>query len=253
MEQALAVIFWLGQACFVIQTDGVTILTDPFNAQVGYEVTQIPGVDVVTVSHEHFDHNNVAMAEGSPAVLRGLAKGGKSVNAIDEKVKGVRIYTVSSYHDDAKGAKRGLNAIFVFEVPLRDALTSAPLRIVHMGDFGETRLDPERIKAIGPVDVLLVPVGGFYTIDAAGADQLLADLHPKIVVPMHWKTAKTEKLPIQSDSEFLKNKKHVLRGGAVSGNRLMITRGLLKQAQDAGEPLIAPLEFGPPPKPAKGR
>ena len=247
MEEAMAVIFWLGQACFVIQTGGLTILADPYNPKMGYEVRSVEGVDVVTVSHEHGDHNCVAMATGKPLVLRGLTAGAADFNPVDQKVKDVHIYSVNSYHDDANGKRRGRNAIFVFEVQS----ANPPLRIVHMGDIGQKRLTEAQIKAIGPTDVLMLPVGGFYTIDAEGANQVLADLKPKIVIPMHWKTSKTPNLPVQSDEPFLKGKKHVLREGVVAGNKLVVTSSLLKQAAEAGEPLIAPLEFGPPPQPSK--
>jgi len=244
MEPIIAAIFWLGQACFVIQAGDVTILTDPFDPKVGYAVPRVEGVDVVTVSHEHGDHNYVQMAAGTPLVLRGLAAGGVNFNPVDQKVKDVHIYSINAYHDDVQGAKRGKSAIFVFEI----TSSNPPLRIVHMGDFGEKQVGAERVKAIGPTDVLMLPVGGYYTIGPAEADAVLAELKPKIVLPMHWKTSKTERLPIQDVSAFLKGKKHVLKEGApISGNRLTITAGLLKQAAEAGEPLIVPLEFGPPP------
>ncbi len=98
---------------------------------------------------------------------------------------------------------------------------------------------------------MLLPVGGFYTIGAAEANDVLADLKPRIVVPMHWKTARTTSLPIQNADEFLKGKKHVLRDGPVSGNRLDVSPALLKRAAEAGEPLIALLDFGLPPAPKK--
>ena len=243
MEQALAMIFWLGQACFVIQTGDVTILTDPYHPKMGYEVQTVKGIDIVTVSHEHSDHAYVAMAAGSPLILRGLSGGGKEFNRIDQTVKGVRFYSVDSYHDPEAGKQRGRNAIFVIEVQS----VNPPLRIVHMGDFGENRLGEERIKAIGNVDVLLVPVGGYYTIGPAEADQLVADLKPKVVIPMHWKTARTPRLPIADVSPFLAGKKNVVRDGPVSGNRLALTRSLLERAEKAGGPMIVPLDFGLPP------
>ncbi|MCX8036182.1 MAG: MBL fold metallo-hydrolase [Candidatus Sumerlaeia bacterium] len=245
MEAILAAIFWLGQSCFVIQTSDATILADPFDPKMGYAVTKVEGVHVVTISHEHFDHNNMAMAAGTPLVLRGLTAGGADVASLDQKVRNVRIRTVPSLH--SADGKRGKNAIFVFDIEG----AGTPLRIVHMGDFGEKQLGAERIKALAPVDVLLLPVGGFYTIGPAEANQILADLKPRIVVPMHWKTAKTAGLPIQNADEFLKGKKHILRDGAVSGNRLDVSASLLKRATDAGEPLIALLDFGPPPAPKK--
>lgn len=248
MEQVIAMIFWLGQASFVIQTPETTILTDPFNAQLGYEVKKVEGVDIVTVSHEHGDHNNVAMAAGQPTVLRGLeSAGGRETkfNSFDKKIGDVHVQSVTSYHDEAKGAKRGKNIIFVFEIQS----VEPPVRVVHMGDFGEERLSEAQRKAIGRVDVLMLPVGGFYTIDAARANQVLADLKPKICIPMHWKTEKTERLPIKDSAPFLEGKKNILRDGAASGNRLALTRSLLDRAAKAGEPLIVPLEFGPPPGP----
>jgi len=244
MESAIAVIFWLGQACFVIQSGDLTILTDPYNPRVGYEVSKVEGVDVVTVSHEHSDHNYVEMGSGIPVILRGLRGGGAEFNNIDQQIKHIRIQTVPSYHDDKGGEARGKNTVFVFEVHS----TTPPLRLVHMGDFGEKSIGPSRLKAIGPVDVLLLPVGGFYTIGAAEANNILTELKPRIVVPMHYKTDKTPRLPIQDASAFLNGKKHVIREGAVSGNKLVVTAGLLKQAQEAGEPLIAQLDYGRPPE-----
>jgi len=247
-ELAVAVIFWLGHSCFVIQTGDVTILTDPFNAKVGYEVPVVEGIDIVTISHEHGDHTNVAMAAEKPLVLRGLAPGGEQFNKVDQQVRNVRIRTVQSYHDEAQGANRGRNAIFVFDI----LSTTPPVRLVHMGDFGERRLDPERIKAIGPVDVLFVPVGGFYTIGPAEAGQLMTDLQARIVVPMHWKTAKVAaSSPIQGIEPFLKGKKNILRDAPVSGNRLVVTGGLLRRSREAGEAVIVPLAFGRPPGPTR--
>jgi L-ascorbate metabolism protein UlaG (beta-lactamase superfamily) len=240
MEQVMALLFWLGQSCFVIDVADTRILVDPYNPKMGYEVKTVEGVDVVTVSHEHGDHNYVEMAAGKPLVLRGLTKDG--FNAINQKIDGVSIRSVNSYHDASQGKERGRNAIFIYEI----AGSQPPLRLVHMGDFGEKRLTAEQLKAIGAVDVLLLPVGGYFTIGPAEADQIIADLKPKIVVPMHWKTAKTAKLPIQDASAFLKGRKNVMK---VAGqrNQLSLTPSLLKKAEQSGEPLIVPLEYGPAP------
>jgi len=242
MEPVIAVIFWLGHACFVIQAGGATILVDPYNQQVGYEVPKVESVDVVTISHEHFDHNYVEMAAGKPLVLRGLAGNGARFHAIDQRAAHVRIRNVPSFHDPEQGKARGRNSIFVFEV----LSAGSPVSIVHMGDFGEKRLSAEQIRTIGPVDVLLLPVGGHFTIGPAEADQVIADLKPKVVVPMHWKTAKVT-LPIQDADPFVKGKK-TAPGQYVSGNRLNVTESLLKRVEMAGAPLVAPLAFGPPPK-----
>lgn len=160
---------------------------DPVNAASGYTISTIYGVDAVTVGHEHGDHNNVAMAAGSPLILRGLSGTGanQTWNTVNQTVKDIRIYSISPavpvYHDNVTGAARGRNTIFVFEVD--------GLRIAHLSDLGHT-LSADAIRAIGAVDVVLIPVGGFYTIDAAAATVVVGQLQPKIVVPMHYKTPK---------------------------------------------------------------
>ena len=147
----------------------------------GFTLAQVFGANAVTVSHEHGDHNNIAMAAGSPLILRGLTGTGASQTwaTINQTVTDVRIYNVAAYHDNATGAQRGRNAIFVYEVD--------SLRIVHLGDLGHT-LNASVINTIGRVDVLMIPVGGFYTIDAAAATEVVGQLSPKIVIPMHYKT-----------------------------------------------------------------
>lgn len=174
---------WLGHSTFVLtSSQGAKILIDPVNNSTGYTITPQSGVDVVTVSHEHGDHNNVAMATGnSSLILRGLTTGGRGWNPIDQTVKSVRIRTVASYHDNTSGTQRGRNTITVFEVD--------GLRIVHLGDLGHT-LSPETISDIGTPDVIMIPVGGFYTTDAAAATTVIDQLKPKIVIPMHYKTPK---------------------------------------------------------------
>ena len=144
---------------------------------VGYPIQPVNGVDAVTVSHEHSDHNNVALATVTPLVLRGLA--GSDWAKVDQTVKGVRIRTVNAYHDDKQGSARGKSAIFVFEMD--------GLKIVHLGDLG-IKLDDDQLKQIGAVDVVMIPVGGYYTIDGKTAAEVVAQLNPKIAVPMHYKT-----------------------------------------------------------------
>ena len=179
---------WLGQSTFVLTSaNGTKILIDPVGTSVGFTVSTQYGVDAVTVSHEHGDHNNVGMAAGSPTILRGLIGTGanQTWNTVNQTVKDIRISSISPavpiYHDNVSGAQRGRNSVFIFEVD--------GLRIVHLGDLGHT-LSPEAIRAIGTADVLLIPVGGFFTIDAAAATAVVGQLNPKIVVPMHYKTAR---------------------------------------------------------------
>ncbi len=137
----------------------------------------------VLVTHEHADHNNVGLATGDPLILRGLTSTGW--NTIDQRVTDIRIYSVSPanpvYHDNQQGAQRGRNTIFVLEVD--------GLRLAHVGDLGHV-LTPEVVEAMGKVDVVLIPVGGHYTIDVDGATQVVAQLNPQLVIPMHYKTPK---------------------------------------------------------------
>ncbi|MBI2858281.1 MAG: MBL fold metallo-hydrolase [Chloroflexi bacterium] len=175
---------WFGQSAFLLtSSQGTRILIDPPSAATGYAISPIDGVDAVLVTHEHSDHNNVSVATGSPLVVRGLSSTGW--NSIDQKVKDVRVYSVSPaqpvYHDNQQGKQRGRNTIFVIEVD--------GMRLAQLGDLGHV-LTTEIVKAMGAIDVLIVPVGGNFTIDAANATQVVGQLSPKVVVPMHFKTPK---------------------------------------------------------------
>jgi len=173
-------ITWLGQSTFVVSSSsGVTVLMDPAGPGTGYTPAPVPGVDLVTISHEHSDHNNTSLAAGQPQVIHGLA--GNDWAKIDQVVKGVRVRAVGTYHDDTNGSQRGKNAVFILETD--------GLRLAHMGDLGHP-LSEEQAKAIGDVDIVLIPVGGFYTIDGPTAARVLQQLspRPKVVIPMHYRT-----------------------------------------------------------------
>lgn len=153
------------------------------------------------MTHEHSDHNNVGLATGSPLILRGLSSNGW--NTIDQRVKDIRISSVSPanpvYHDSQQGAQRGRNTIFIVEVD--------GLRLAHLGDLGHV-LTPEIIRAMGAVDVVLIPVGGAYTIDASGASQVVGQLNARVVIPMHYKTPKLQSnWPGVGVEPFLEGKK----------------------------------------------
>jgi L-ascorbate metabolism protein UlaG (beta-lactamase superfamily) len=172
---ATVTLTWLGQSTFVMTTStGLKALLDPTNPG-AFKPAPVDGVDLITVTHEHPDHNYVKLATGNPDIIRGLAAGGE-VAKIDQTVKGVRIRTVAAFHDAQQGAQRGKNAIFVFEMP--------GIRLAHLGDLGHT-LDAQQISAIGPVDVALIPVGGGPTIDGKTALEVAGQLKAKVIVPMH--------------------------------------------------------------------
>lgn len=199
---------WFGHACFLITTSsGVRILTDPFDATVGYPVPRVEA-DVVASSHDHFDHNNVSAARGNPVVLKG---GGRWEKA------GVRIYSVASFHDTEGGAKRGPNSIFVVEAD--------GIRLAHMGDIGHD-LSKQQLNEIGRVDVLLVPVGSTYTVDAAGAKRLVEATSPKAVIPMHYKTPAVG-LPIATVDRFLAGFANVTR---LDSNEISFRAGWLPES-----------------------
>jgi L-ascorbate metabolism protein UlaG (beta-lactamase superfamily) len=185
---------WLGHSSFLITSDkGIKIITDPYATGGGINYAKIEeAADIVTVSHQHSDHNNVAQVKGNPKVVKDTGKKG---------VKGIEFVGVSSYHDDAQGKQRGPNTIFCFAID--------GIRICHLGDLGH-ELDARQIGQLGVVDVLFLPVGGFFTIDAKVAGQISYRLAPKVTIPMHYKTSKCT-YPIADVEGFLKGKQNIRR------------------------------------------
>lgn len=185
---------WLGHASFLITSDsGVRVITDPYSQGGGIEYGQIQETaDIVTVSHKHPDHDNAAAVKGKPIIVDTLGA---------RNVKGIEFLGVACHHDTTKGAQRGSNTIFCCSID--------GVRVCHLGDLGH-ELDASKVREIGTVDVLLVPVGGFYTIDSRQATNICSALKPKIVIPMHFKTPKCE-YPIASVEDFLKGRKNVRR------------------------------------------
>jgi len=176
---------WLGHAAFYVTTSqGTRIVLDPYDPNVGYTMPSIEA-DLITVSHEHADHNYVSAIKGQPQVKKGSG---------DTKVKDVTVRGIATFHDDSQGSKRGNNTVFVFEFD--------GFRVCHLGDLGH-QLSEQQKAAIGKVDVLMIPVGGTYTIDAAGAAQVVNEIAPRIVVPMHYKTAAVTRLPVETADAFV--------------------------------------------------
>lgn len=196
---------WLGHSAFLLTAkDGTRVITDPYKAgsyggAVGYKPIEEPA-DLVTISHEHDDHNWGEGIPGSPVVVK----------AGEHKVKGVKGWAIPSFHDESMGRERGPNNIFVIELD--------GLRVCHLGDLGHP-LSPKVKGEIGQVDLLLIPVGGFYTIDAQTAWQVVRELNPKVVIPMHYRTDRCS-FPIAEIGEFLKGKERVRR---LSGSEVEVT------------------------------
>ncbi|MGD9116985.1 MAG: MBL fold metallo-hydrolase [Dehalococcoidia bacterium] len=183
---------YLGHSAFTITSSrGTKIITDPYNTSPDLTYGEIKAsAHVVTVSHDHFDHSNVAAVSGNPKVLREV--GGATA-------AGVKFRGVLSYHDENGGRLRGNNVIFCFEVDR--------VKVCHLGDLGH-RLDSKQLREAGGVDVLLIPVGGYYTIDAEAATGVCEQLKPRVIIPMHYRTNKG--LPsIAGVDDFLRGKPKV--------------------------------------------
>lgn len=181
---------WLGHASFMITSDsGTKIITDPYEVLDNLKYGEIKETAaIVTVSHEHGDHNNVGVVRGNPKVVRGTTE-----------VKGIKFNGIPTYHDETGGSERGNNTIFCFTVD--------GIRICHLGDLGHPLEDKEAAE-IGKVDILLIPVGGFYTIDARVATGVSNNLTPKVIIPMHYKNDRCS-FPITGVDKFLSGKKEV--------------------------------------------
>jgi L-ascorbate metabolism protein UlaG (beta-lactamase superfamily) len=195
---------WFGQSCFLLETAaGTRVLMDPIPRNIGYPLPAGLRADLVTISHEHADHANLSMVTGKPHVIHGLTADKKGWAHTDERFRDVSVRSVGVYHDDRRGALRGLDTVFVFEV--------GGLRIAHLGDLGHT-LDDDQLEAIGSVDVLLVPVGGGTTVDAYQATRVVDQLHPRLmVVPMHYKTEASTSKDLSPLDAFLERKANVRR------------------------------------------
>jgi L-ascorbate metabolism protein UlaG (beta-lactamase superfamily) len=182
------ILTWLGHSCFKMQDksgpDGVTVITDPFDKETGLKLPNYEA-DIVTVSHDHHDHNNVSALRGNPFVIN---------CAGEYDVKNVLIEGIDSYHDANNGSDRGANLIFRFEID--------DISVVHLGDLGQV-LDSTQLEKLAGTDILLIPVGGKYTLDAQKAVEVISQIEPRIVIPMHYKTPDL-KIEIEGVDKFIK-------------------------------------------------
>lgn len=176
---------YFGHSCFKITLDsGIRIVTDPFDQTVGYPLPDTEA-DIVTSSHSHFDHNYFKAVRGDF----------KIVNAPGQHdIDGVHIKGISTFHDDEHGAKRGKNIVFV--------INADNIKVCHAGDLGHILTD-DMLKEIGDIDVLMIPVGGYYTIDDRQAVKVIEQLKPKLTIAMHYRTSNVN-LPIETVDNFLR-------------------------------------------------
>lgn len=201
---------FLGHATFLITTaNGTKIVTDPyepggFGGAIAHGPLEEPA-DFVVVSHEHGDHNYVRMVPGDPVVVRGPG---------EQKHGEITFRALSTHHDTSRGAERGENIVRVIDAD--------EMAVCHLGDLGHT-LGPEDATALGSIDVLLIPVGGTFTIDSEGATAVVELLRPGIAIPMHFQTPKVT-LDIAPVDGFLAGKPRVRRMG---GSEVEVTKEAL--------------------------
>jgi len=188
---------WYGHAAFLITSDqGTKIIIDPyepgaFGGQLSYGKIN-DQADIVITSHDHADHNHTKDLPGTPQVVKG--SGSKTI-------RGISMKGVPTYHDPSKGSERGPNTIFTLKVD--------NLQLCHLGDLGHLLNDKE-LAEVGLVDILLIPVGGFFTIDPKEAARVAEQIKPKTIIPMHFKTEKCG-FPIAPVDDFLKGKTNTKR------------------------------------------
>ena len=177
-------ISWLGHSCFRIKGRQTTIITDPYAPDLGYSLGK-PTADIVTVSHQHPGHSYVKGVSGGPKLITGPG---------EYEIRGVLVIGVATFHDAEKGRKRGINTVYLMEVD--------EVSVCHLGDLGHV-LTASQTEAMDNVDVLLLPVGGMSTINAPMAAEVVRQLEPKVVIPMHYKTPAIKR-ELESVEKFFK-------------------------------------------------
>jgi|SRR3989338_2315384 len=161
-------ISWYGHSCFRIEAKEGSILTDPFSKEIGLRPPKIKD-DVVLVSHQHYDHNNIEDVNSEAFIIQ---------NPGEYEKQGISILGIQSFHDNTNGSERGLNTIYVIK--------AEEMTLCHLGDLGH-KLTDHQIEEIGDVDILIIPVGGNYTIGPKEAVEVISQIEPKIIIPMHYK------------------------------------------------------------------
>ena len=186
----MAKIYWAGQSCFQISVSNsrdhsADIVIDPFDESTGLKLPNL-SADIVLVTHDHKDHNNVKDIKGTPFIIQGPG---------EYEVKEVFVQGIPSFHDDKEGKEKGQNTIYIFE--------AEEMRFCHLGDLGQKLLTDEQLEKIDGVDVLMIPVGGESTIDSSAAQKIISQIEPKIVIPMHYALPKSKE-KLDEVAKFLK-------------------------------------------------
>lgn len=184
-------IIWHGQSCFQITTNSskngeTKLVIDPFDEKIGLKLPKLEA-DILLSTHEHYDHNNIKAVAGDPFLITGPG---------EYEIKGVYVQGISAFHDKSQGKDRGMITLYTIEA-------EDGLRLCHLADLGQPELTEEQLDLIGDIDVLMIPVGGVYTISSQEASKIISQIEPKIVIPMHYSIPK---LTVQLDGveKFLK-------------------------------------------------
>ncbi len=246
---------WWGEAMVSIETYwNLNIIIDPYSLDIGYEDPE-QSADLVLITHNHSDHNNPEIVQGEPVVAHGLDESGKYVGidhvldrfANQEKPRwvntrqriarsphAIQVTSIPAWHDDDQGSKRGADAMLLIEVD--------GVRIVHCGDIGQMRFTEEQLKAMGNVDVLLIPVGGTYTVDGAQAAGMVEQVKPRIVVPIHYKT-KALNFDLDGVEPFLAALGSTYEVVRSAGNTLAVSAS--EEGPESKKPRVVVLDYLP--------
>lgn len=162
-------ITWYGQSCFKIQSKDLVLITDPFDKKIGLR-PPFGSADIVTISHNHDDHNNFQVIKNDPFIVDSVG---------EYEIKKVTIKGIDSCHDNQEGKEKGQNTIYKIEME--------KIKICHLGDLGQNTLSNGQLEKIGQVDILFIPVGGIATIDWKSANTIISQIEPRIIIPMHYK------------------------------------------------------------------
>lgn len=183
-------IIWYGQSCFRIQSKDTTLITDPFDKKIGLK-PPYGAANIVTISHDHYDHNNYGVIKGNPFIVDGVG---------EYEINKVIIKGIKSYHDNREGKERGANTIYTIEME--------SIAMCHLGDLGQESLTDGQLEEMGQVDILFIPIGGVFTIDQKSADVIISQIEPRIIIPMHYKVAGVRGSLLKLDSVDKFSKEH---------------------------------------------
>lgn len=185
-------VIWHGHAFFQIITsqrkeEKLSITIDPFSEEIGLKVRSVEA-NISLITHDHYDHNNTKAIRGKPFLIQGPG---------EYEIKGVFIQGIAAYHDKTQGKERGGVTIYTIE--------TEGIRLCHLGDFGQKELTSSQIEKIGDCDILMIPVGGVYTISGQEASRVVSQIEPRIVIPMHYQLPKLKlKSKLENLEKFLK-------------------------------------------------